>query len=314
MEKRVICIVGPTASGKTAVGVQLAKRLGTEIVSADSVQVYRGMDIGSAKPDEEERDGVVHHMIDCVPIDNPDFSVSKYASMAFPILDDMLSRGQVPLVVGGSGLYISSITDPLRFAIPADPAIRKTLEQEYGANPALLFEELRQVDERTAHRLNPNDAKRVIRALEVYRCCGKPLSSFGNDFRNSEGRLPPYKAQLFGLRMERPLLYERIERRVERMMACGLLEEARAIYDKDYDRRLPAMQSIGYRQLFAFFDGVSTLEEAVESIKQETRRFAKRQMTWFRRDSRIQWVSADEKSTQEITEEILVLLDRQGQE
>jgi len=290
---RVICIVGPTASGKTSLSIALAKRLNTEIVSADSVQIFREMDIGSAKPSIEERDGVPHHLIDCLDIDTKGYSVSMFRELCYPILDSLNEQGKVPLVVGGSGLYISAIVDPLQFAVPSDASIRKVLEEEYKHDRYAVFSELKQVDPLTAERLHPNDEKRVVRALEVYRCSGKPLSYYGNDFRNSEQKKAPYESLQIGLQLDRELLYERINRRVDLMMEAGLLKEAQSIYERGYDRRLPAMLSIGYRQLFQYFDGLCTLEEAIALIKQETRRFAKRQMTWFRRDQRIHWIETD---------------------
>lgn len=286
---RIVCIVGPTACHKSEVALKLAQRLGGEIVSADSVQVYVGMDIGSAKASPEERALVVHHMIDCVPIDTPAFSVSEYRTMASEAIYGVTARKNTPVVVGGSGLYVNSLTFPLGFAVPRDEGARQSALTEYEADPAAAFMRLFRVDPETAARLHENDKKRVVRALEVYDCSGRPLSSFGSDFRNEAGERPPFSPFLIGLNMDRTLLYERINLRVDRMMQQGLLEEAKRIYDMRYDQDLPALRSIGYRQLFAYFDGSASLEEAVEQIKQDTRRFAKRQLTWFRRDTRICW-------------------------
>lgn len=305
--KRVICIVGPTASGKTALSISLAKALHTEIVSADSVQVFRGMDIGSAKPTMEEREGIPHHMIDCLDIDAKGFSVSMFRDMAFPILDSLNAAGKIPLVVGGSGLYVSAITDPLTFAVPSDPKIRKALEDQYATDREGILSDLQSVDPISAARLHPNDAKRIIRALEVYKCSGVPLSSYGNDFRNEAQAEAPYHSLQIGLLMNRELLYDRINQRVNQMLANGLLEEAERIYKAGYDRKLPAMLSIGYRQLFSFFDGQLSLHEAVELIKQETRRFAKRQMTWFKRDSRIHWIETSGTAENSVTDQALEL-------
>lgn len=286
---RIVCILGPTACYKTECSIELAKRIGGEIVSADSVQVYIGMDIGSAKPTREEQEGIRHHMIDCVPIDTPEFSVSQYRTMATQAICEITARGHVPIVVGGSGLYLNALTYPLGFAVPRNDAIRARLFDAYDANPQSAFERLRAVDPGTAKRLHPNDKKRIVRALEVFDCSGKPLSEYGGDFQNEAEQQGPFEPLLFGLNMERTLLYERINRRVDVMMQQGLLEEARRIYDAHFDPNLPALRSIGYQQLFSYFDGERSLEEAVEQIKQDTRRFAKRQMTWFRRDLRIQW-------------------------
>ena len=291
---RIVCIPGPTACHKTECAIELAKRINGEIVSADSVQVYLGMDIGSAKPSVEERQGIPHHMIDCVSIDTPEFSVSQYRTMAQEAIDGICSRGKVPIVVGGSGLYLNALTYPLGFAVPRNDEMRARLSAEYDVDPLKSYARLISVDPATAKRLHPNDKKRILRALEVYDCSGKPLSAFGDDFQNETGTQAPYDAILFGLNMDRSRLYERINLRVDRMMRQGLLEEARRIYDANYNPNLPALRSIGYKQLFAYFDGADSLEHAIEQIKQDTRRFAKRQLTWFRRDLRIHWFDATE--------------------
>ena len=303
--KKIACIVGPTAIGKTALSILVAKGMDAEIVSADSVQVYRGLDIGSAKPTKEERQGIPHHMIDCVAVDQPGFSVSQYKEMAGEAIQDIYSRGKIPLVVGGSGLYVHALTYPLNFAIPSDPAVREKLEAAYTPqNQMQAWEKLHEVDPTTADRLHPNDRKRIIRALEVYACSGKPLSAFGNDFVNAEGREAPYEPILFGLEMERAVLYERIDRRVDKMLEQGLLNEVRQLASLGLSRRLPALQSIGYRQLLDYLDGQITYEEAVARIKQETRRFAKRQISWFKRDTRIIWYNALDKPLEWIAEQV----------
>lgn len=287
--QRIVCIVGPTACHKTELSIELAKRIGGEIVSADSVQVYFGMDIGSAKPDVEERQGIAHHLIDCLPIDTPEFSASMFRDMALQAIQDIASRGKAPIVVGGSGLYVNALTYPLGFAIPKNDAARENAAREYDKDALQAHERLSRVDPVTASRLHPNDKKRIIRALEVYDCSGKPLSAYGADFQNSAGEEAAFDPLLIGLSMDREELYRRINLRVDVMMERGLLEEAKRIYDAKYESTLPAMRSIGYQQLFSYFDGDCTLEDAIETIKQDTRRFAKRQMTWFRRDARIVW-------------------------
>ena len=289
MQPRIICIVGPTACPKTECAVALAKRINGEVVSADSVQVYVGMDIGSAKPTTEERQGIPHHMIDCVPIDTPEFSVSQFRQMAAGVIDEIAARGCVPIVVGGSGLYMNALTYPLGFAVPRNDEVRASLSSQYDKDPHGVFERLQHVDPETASRLHPNDKKRIIRALEVQDCSGKPMSAYGDDFQNEAEEQAGFLPLMFGLNMEREKLYERINARVDHRMRRGLLEEAGSIYDKKYDPNLPALRSIGYQQLFSHFDGEYTLEEAVDQIKQNTRRFAKRQLTWFRRDLRVLW-------------------------
>ena len=286
---RIVCIVGPTACHKTECSILLAERTGGEIVSADSVQVYEGMDIGSAKPTPEEQSRAPHHMIGCVPIGTPDFSVSQYRAMASDAIHGVLQRNHVPIVVGGSGLYVNALTFPLGFAVPKDKQARNRMEALYEGDPAAAYEKLAAIDPETAGRLHPNDKKRIVRALEVFECSGKPLSAYGNDFSNQQNNRPPFEPLMIGLTMDRAALYHRIGLRVDAMLKNGLVAEAEAIYQNGYDHALPAMQSIGYRQLFSYFDGNGTLEEAVETIKQDTRRFAKRQMTWFKRDKRIQW-------------------------
>lgn len=288
-QKRIVCIVGPTACHKTDYSIDLAERVGGEIVSADSVQVYTGMDVGSAKPTLEERRGIPHHMLDCVPVDTPDFSVAQYRAMAAEAIEGILSRGNVPIVVGGSGLYVNSLTYPLGFAVPKDATAREQMDALYAENPQAAFERLKECDPASAARLHVHDRKRIVRALEVYECSGKPLSFYGNGFQNAGDRTAPFEPLMLGLTMERNALYERIERRVDNMFRRGLVAEARGIYARGYDRNLPAMQSIGYKQLFSHFDGDCTLNEAVERIKLDTRHFAKRQFTWFLRDKRTIW-------------------------
>ncbi|NLI54035.1 MAG: tRNA (adenosine(37)-N6)-dimethylallyltransferase MiaA [Clostridiales bacterium] len=287
--QRIVCIVGPTACHKTECSIELAKRVRGEIVSADSVQVYFGMDVGSAKPTLEERQGIPHHLIDCLPIDAPEFSVSMFRDMAAKAVGEIAARGHTPIVVGGSGLYVNALTYPLGFAIPRNEEVRARVCAEYDANPAAAYARLQKSDPNTAKRLHPNDKKRVVRALEVHDCSDRTFSSYGGDFQNDAGELSLFDPLMIGLNMEREALYGRINLRVEQMMRRGLLDEARRIYDAGYDRSIPAMRSIGYRQLFAYFDGDCTLADAVEQIKQDTRRFGKRQLTWFRRDGRIRW-------------------------
>lgn len=309
--QRIVCIVGPTACHKTELSIELAKRIGGEIVSADSVQVYFGMDIGSAKPTVEERQGIPHHMIDCLPIDTPEFSASMFRQLATSAIDDILSRGRIPIIVGGSGLYVNALTYPLGFAVPKDEAARENAVCEYDQSAEGAYARLKRVDPITAERLHPNDKKRIVRALEVYDCSGRPLSSYGADFQNTEGKQASYEPMIVGLTMDRELLYQRINLRVDLMMERGLLAEARTIYDANYNRALPAMKSIGYQQLFAFFEGKCTLDEAVEKIKQDTRHFAKRQLTWFKRDERIVW--HDVTNWDDRKHELIVQLARDAQ-
>ena len=286
MAAKLLCIVGPTASGKTAVGIAVAQRLGGEIVSADSVQVYRGMDIGSAKPTADEQAQIKHHMIDCVDIDDAGFSCASYAEMASGVILRIEEEGKQPVLVGGSGLYIDSLVKPLSFAVPRRDALRRQLEEAYDSDPDAFFEELKRIDPLSASRIHRNDRKRAVRAAEVFRITGKTI---GENYL--QAACPArFESIRFGLLWDRETLYGRINERVDRMMNDGFIEEARRILNRGYDLSLPAMQSIGYRQLFAFLQGRCSREEAVESIKQETRRYAKRQMTWFRADPGILWI------------------------
>ena len=281
-------ILGPTASGKTSLGVQVAKRLGGEVISADSIQIYRGLDIGSAKPTREEMEGVPHHMLDVAEVDGAKFSVAAYQQQATAIIRRLQQAHIFPLVVGGTGLYISALTSPLDFTeTPGDETLRQALQAQEQREPGSLYAKLQQEDPASAQRLHPNDIKRIVRALEVKQLTGKPI---GAAFSQTASAPCPYALTMVGLTMPRPLLYARIEQRVDQMLEQGLVEEARSIWEKGLDPALPALQGLGYKQLFAYFAGNTSLEAAVAAIKQETRHFAKRQMTWFCRDARIHWL------------------------
>lgn len=293
MEKKphILILLGPTASGKTAASILLAKKLSAEIISADSIQVYRELDIGSAKPTLEERQGIAHHLLDLVEVDDTTFSVAEYKRQVERAIADICSRGKVPLVVGGTGLYVNALTYPLKFtSVPGDPLVRERLQLEEQEHPGSLYSRLQQKDPVSAARLHPNDLKRVVRALEVFEVSGQPLSSFGADFENKAQQEIAYHVTQIGLTMDRTLLYQRIEQRVDEMMKAGLLEETRKLNDAGYAHTLPALQGLGYKQLLRHLRGETTLAEAVEEIKRETRRFAKRQITWFKRDQRIHWL------------------------
>lgn len=307
----IAVLVGPTASGKTALGVAIAKRLGTQIVSADSIQIYRGMDIGSAKPTKEEMGGVMHHLLDVADIDGPKFSVAAYQRLAREAIAAIHANEQLPLIVGGTGLYINALTTGLDFTETAgDEALRAELAAKEAQSPGSLYVLLQNEDPSAAARLHPNDTKRLMRALEVKRLTGKPM---GTDFAGGGRGECPYAVRIVGLTMPRALLYERIEKRVDAMLAEGLVHEAKGIWERGYDKSLPAMQALGYKQLFAYFDGAYSLEEAVEAIKRETRRFAKRQMTWFRRDTRIAWLDITQYSPAELLDAACDLLQAVGE-
>jgi len=310
MKKQALgLIVGPTACGKTALSIRLAKDLQAEIISADSIQVYKGLDIGSAKPSMEERQGIAHHLLDALPVDSPKFSVAAFQQMAGDCIRDIAQRGKFPLVVGGTGLYVNSLIYPLDFSsAPGDPRRRAELEKMEENEPGFLHEYLKKIDPDSALRLHKNDRKRLIRAIEVYENTGKPIGGGGYDFSNEKEREIPYEPRIVGINMPRELLYARIEKRVDKMMEEGLLEETEALVKAGYDPALPALQGLGYKQLIAYFRGEYSLEEAVERIKQETRHFAKRQITWFKRDTRIRWFDVSALSEEELYSRVKAVL------
>lgn len=295
MKKNIVIIAGPTASGKTKIGIELAKKIDGEIVSADSMQIYKYMDIGSAKPTKEEMQGIPHHMIDVVD-PKEEFSVALYRQMAVECIDGIIKRGKMPIIVGGTGLYINSLTYPLDFTETAkDEEYRiylQNLAEEKGSQ--FIHEMLKEVDPESYNRLHPNDLKRIIRALEVYKNTGRPISEFQ---RESKKREIEFNLAYFGLTMDRAKLYERINQRVDEMFDKGLIDEVKKLKEMGYTKDMTSMQGIGYKEVFDYLDGYLTLEEVKDIIKQNTRRYAKRQLTWFRREDRIFWVNLDEFSS-----------------
>jgi len=283
----LLVVCGPTASGKTRLAVDLAKAFSGEVVSADSMQIYRRMDIGTAKPTIGEMQGVPHHLLDVAePWES--FTLADYLACARKTIEDIHARGRLPIVAGGTGLYISALVDNIRLAeIGADPALRERLErtlEERGEQ--YMWERLRECDPALAETLHPNNRGRILRALEVYTLTGKPMSRLQEESRREPS---PYRTCMLGLCFrQRETLYGRIDRRVDEMLRAGLLEEAKALRGTALSRT--AGQAIGYKELFAWLDGQSTREEAVELLKMQTRRYAKRQMTWLRRDARIRWL------------------------
>ncbi|MGN1105424.1 MAG: tRNA (adenosine(37)-N6)-dimethylallyltransferase MiaA [Huintestinicola sp.] len=287
MEKiPVIVVCGPTASGKTAVGVELAIRLGGEVVSADSMQIYKGLAISTAKPTYEEMKGIPHHLMDFLEPDEP-FSVADYVKMARECISDIRSRGKLPIIVGGTGLYINSLIDNISFDhIVSDDNLRKKLEAEASEmGKEHMHEKLRSLDPEAAERIHPNNIIRVIRAIEMCLLSGKSGSENREESRKNES---PYEPCMIGLTcFDRHVLYDRINRRVDKMLEEGLEAEVRAVYEK-YKLRT-AFNAIGFKEMIPYFEGECSLEEATDKIKQETRHYAKRQLTWFRRDVRITW-------------------------
>ena len=289
----VFFIVGPTASGKTDAAVSAALAMNGEVISADAIQIYRGLDKGSAKPDEEEMRGVPHHMIDIVDHDCCDYNVACFAKDASACIMDIVARGKTPIVAGGTGLYVNSLLYPLDFTeVKPDRKMRDDLLDQEEAMPGSLYARLKTVDPVTANRLHPNDIKRIVRALEVYYGTGRSLSEQGGDFLNSREREIPFEPVIAGITMDRARLYDRINRRVDIMLSNGLEEEARRLYDECGGEPPLSLQAIGYKQFISYFMGEASYDETVELIKRETRRFAKRQISWFKRDGRIRWFDA----------------------
>ncbi len=282
---RLLCILGPTAVGKTELALSIAIQIGGEIVSVDSRQIYRYMDIGTAKPTPEQLNIVPHHMIDCVTPDEP-FSVADYQRGADRAIKEIQQRGKVPILVGGSGLYFRAVVDGIFQGPQADMSFRKELRQEAKElGIQHLYNRLESVDPEAADRIHHNDLIRIIRALEVYEKSGKRISELQQQWEYNE---PRYDFAAFGLIRPRSELYERIEARVDQMVNEGLMDEVRSF--SNYSRDLPSMNCLGYKELFSFLDGQCDLDEAIRLIKRNTRRFAKRQLTWFKKDKRIRWI------------------------
>ena len=286
----VLAVVGPTATGKTALGVELALRLGGEIISADSMQIYRGLDIGTAKVTPEETRGVPHHCMDILPPEAP-FSVADFTALAGRLVEEIGARGRLPILVGGTGLYVQSFLNGVRFAEEKAPeGLRDQLTAELAARgPDALYAELQAVDPEAAAAIHPHNHVRVLRALEHYRATGRCLSE------QKAASLPPerpYRALVLGLDFpQRDVLYRRIDARVDRMMEQGLLEEARLVWARRQSCPTAA-QAIGYKEFFPFFAGEDTLEHCVAQLKQASRRYAKRQLTWFRHMDGVVWLEA----------------------
>ena len=287
---KVIAVVGPTASGKTSLGIHLAQKLNGEVVSGDSMQIYKDMNIATAKPTEEEMQGIKHHLIGFV---NPEdeYSVASFCSDAKRAVEDIASRGKTPILVGGTGLYIDSFINNTEFFDNANSkAVRDELYKELNENGIEgLYNELLSVDSEAAKKIHPNNEVRVIRALEIYRLTGKSLTEQNKCSHENES---PYESLYIGISYkDREKLYERINRRVDLMCDMGLLEEAKEFYKKHPSQT--AVNAIGYKELKPYLDGEKTLQECLEHLKQSTRRYAKRQLTWFNRNEKINWVYPD---------------------
>ena len=292
MEKeKVIVICGPTASGKTALSIELAKKINGEIVSCDSMQIYKEMNIGTAKPTKEEMQGIKHYMIDIISPDER-YSVADYKKQAKEAIKEILSKGKVPIVVGGTGLYVDSLIYEIDYPeIEFDEKYREELEQEVEERGLeALYEKAKEIDEEAIKKISSNDKKRILRILEIYHATGKNKTE-----QEKESRKTPveFDYKVFALNMDREKLYERINKRVDLMIENGLIEEVENIYKK-YNKFPTAMQGLGYKEVVQYLEKRLTKEEMIEKIKQETRKFAKRQLTWFRKNKETIWLNADD--------------------
>lgn len=302
----LLVICGPTAVGKSAAAVALARRIGGEIIAADSRTIYRQMDVGTAKPSPQQRALVPHHLLD---VADPDeiVTVAAYRKMALAAIAEVRGRGGVPLLVGGTGLYIRAVVDG--FSIPQTPPdwkLRERLEHMEERTPGALHARLMKVDPPAAARIHPRNVRRLVRALEVYEHTGRPISSL-------QRRGDPVGSTLqIGLAMDREHLYRRIDARVDEQIAAGLIGEVERLHARGYDRTLPALQGLGYKEIIESLDGTVTLDEAVRRLKRNTRRYAKRQYTWFRRDTRIRWVDVNDDPPEKVADAIEAMIEWNG--
>jgi len=285
-----LVILGPTATGKSKLAIELAKEINDEIISADSMQVYRGMDIGTAKPTNEERQDIPHHLID---IRNPDeeWTVADFVDETNRLIKEIEKRKKVPLLVGGTGLYLWSLLEGYSFPLaPANKEIRERLEKQ---PLSALYSQLSKTDPEAAKKIHPNDKKRIVRALEVYELTGKPISKLQN--RNGTANsFAGSISKLIGLTLPREQLYKRIEQRVDHMIEKGLVEEVKGLLAKGFSKDLPSFQALGYKEVVKYLDGKWSKEEMIGELKKRTRHFARRQMTWFKRFKNVKWFSPEE--------------------
>ena len=317
-KKPLIVLAGPTAVGKTALSIALAKRAGCEIISADSIQVYRYMDIGSAKISKEEMQGIPHYLIDEF-LPDFEFNIFQFQSLAKQYMEQIYQKGKIPLIVGGTGFYIQSLLYDVDFASSNETGIsegvhngyRRELEQlaaERGAE--YLHHLLEQVDKESADNIHANNVKRVIRALEYYKQTGEKMSEHNKVQRE---KTSPYQFVYFVLNHHRDIIYKRIEQRVDQMIAHGLVEEVAHLREMGYERNLVSMQGLGYKEIYAYLEGECSLEDAVAVLKRDTRHFAKRQLTWFRRERDVMWINHyDYASQEDMLENMLEILKSRG--
>ncbi len=292
MKPKIIIICGPTGIGKTSTAIELAKAFNGRIISADSMQVYRYMDIGTAKPTDAEKEAITHYLVDVVDPDEP-FDAARFSEMAGEKIKDLHGKGIVPFITGGTGLYIKALLHGLSRARPADPAILERLTMEVEMNgSAFLHSRLKKCDPEAAGKIHPNDTFRIIRALEIFEMTGKPISNFNQEHGFKDNF---YHALKICLELDREVLYDRINKRVESMISQGLLDEVKTLLAKGYHQDLKSMQSIGYRHMTGFLNRGIHWEETIETLKRDTRRYAKRQLTWFRADPEIKWFEPGQK-------------------
>ncbi len=300
MKEKLVVIVGPTAVGKTKLGVELAKHLNGEIISGDSMQIYKSMDIGTAKVSEEEMQGVRHYLID-IKDPTESFSVAEFQQLVKPLITEVNDKGKLPLIVGGTGLYVNSVIYDYHFPdVPTDLEYRQTLEvfvETHG--PVALHEKLKDIDPISYDLIHPNNYRRVIRALEVFHVTKRTI----HDYQKDQPQESEYDLVVIGLTMERQLLYDRINKRVDIMVEDGLIEEARKLFDNGV-KNCQSVQAIGYKEIYQYIEGQLTLEEAVELLKRNSRRYAKRQLTWFRNKMDIDWFEITETNFNEKKQEI----------
>lgn len=296
-KKPFIILAGPTSVGKTALSIKLAKAVNGEIISADSMQVYRGMDIGTAKITPQEMDGVAHHMLDILN-PNEDFNVVLFQQYANRYMKQIYEKGKIPILVGGTGFYIQAVLYDIDFTEnQEDQTYRKELEELYDKKgPEYLHQLLQEVDPESAQAIHSNNKKRVIRALEYYKFTGEKISVHNERERQNES---PYQFCYFVLNRDRAKLYEGINERVDLMLEKGLLDEVKGLYQQGYDRSLVSMQGLGYKELIAYLEGECSLKEAIDILKRETRHFAKRQLTWFKREKDVTWINKEDFCSEE---------------
>ncbi len=301
MKTPLVILTGPTAVGKTEISIKLAKRINGEIISADSMQVYKHMDIGTAKIKKEEMHGVLHYLIDILE-PKEEFNVVKFQEYAFHAMNEIYEKGKIPIIVGGTGFYIQSVLYGIHFSEnDEDNTYRKELEElAITKGQTYLHEELRKVDESSANNIHPNNVKRVIRALEYYRQTGLKISEHNEEQRQKES---PYNFAYFVLTNHREVLYDRINLRIDRMLEAGLVEEVQSLLLAGCTKEMVSMQGLGYKEIISYLNGECSLEEAVYLLKRDTRHFAKRQLTWFKREKEVTWI---EKNRYEDKEDIIL--------